>query len=349
MADLQARFGLKVLPLSQKDKAVEGEVVLDPNTGHIYVKNNGVLISKTLELEERLNNLMATLKNRTTNVSFTGSEISKFTTDMTDITVSTVGLCAVTKDKIVLDKEPILLDVNSHFKYRVIVRYKRGASTIGLECNVTNTNTSETIGINVISNSVYAEHTTTVFDLTSPPRMFGGTCTLSLTNCTNTSIYSVSIIKTSYVNNTMDTLTLLPTDNEVVDNVGEHTITNTGTGIVYNEKIKYYDNVTTSTFRLYHRGLMSGTYSFNVLMLAESSGILTVTMVDNNGTTVAQKIDVDTLSTTNDNTMKIATITVEVPLIGVNKMLFRSTASCKIMSATFSPIQTAAFNCNVVV
>lgn len=57
------RFGYMPLRLSAKNLAVNGEFIVDPSTGHLYLKkSNGVIESKTLELENAIDNLETRFK-----------------------------------------------------------------------------------------------------------------------------------------------------------------------------------------------------------------------------------------------------------------------------------------------
>lgn len=51
------RFGNLPLPVEQSGKAAEGEIMVGRTTGHMYVRNGGKNVSKTVELEDFLNNL----------------------------------------------------------------------------------------------------------------------------------------------------------------------------------------------------------------------------------------------------------------------------------------------------
>ena len=57
------RFGYMPLQLSSKNLAINGEVIVDPLTAHMYLKkSNGVITSKTLELENAVENIETRLK-----------------------------------------------------------------------------------------------------------------------------------------------------------------------------------------------------------------------------------------------------------------------------------------------
>ena len=69
----EPRFGIIPLPISNKDEAVKGEMLTDSNTGHIYFKNDdGEIISKTVELEKRIEMLELMAKMSSSDISISG-------------------------------------------------------------------------------------------------------------------------------------------------------------------------------------------------------------------------------------------------------------------------------------
>lgn len=90
----EPRFGIIPLPLSNKDEAVRGEMLTDSNTGHIYFKNDdGEIISKTVELEKRIEMLELMSAMASSDISISGSYLydlySKDKIKNENLTVST--------------------------------------------------------------------------------------------------------------------------------------------------------------------------------------------------------------------------------------------------------------------
>lgn len=57
MPEFKPRFGLIPAPIENASEAVGGELMVNRNNGHIYVRKDGENISKTVENEERLNDV----------------------------------------------------------------------------------------------------------------------------------------------------------------------------------------------------------------------------------------------------------------------------------------------------
>lgn len=57
MPEFKPRFGLIPAPIENASEAVGGELMVNRNNGHIYVRKDGENVSKTVENEERLNDV----------------------------------------------------------------------------------------------------------------------------------------------------------------------------------------------------------------------------------------------------------------------------------------------------
>lgn len=117
-----ARFGFIPLPLSLQNNAVKGEFLVDPNTGHIYLKKaDGTVYSKTLELENKLNDLILNQAYFRNDISFSGSEINRFASkkDVTpnDDLSGTPQTDAVKLDLLTLNLSPL-------YKYRAVIKFR---------------------------------------------------------------------------------------------------------------------------------------------------------------------------------------------------------------------------------
>lgn len=116
------RFGLKPLPLAKKDKAVVGEILLDNNTGHFYNKKpDGTIFSKTLELENRLNELIMNQQFWRSTITMNGVDIKRFTTNANGLNTESTVYIRPSVNTVVLDKLPF--DVNRMSRYRVSILY----------------------------------------------------------------------------------------------------------------------------------------------------------------------------------------------------------------------------------
>ena len=110
-----ARFGLIPLPLAKFDTSVQGELLMNPNDAHIYANRQGVAISKTLELEERLNIMERILKATTNGISIYGKEILAFFPDIKDtfnVASDTGGTIRITRKNGGATKAKIYMDKN---------------------------------------------------------------------------------------------------------------------------------------------------------------------------------------------------------------------------------------------
>lgn len=353
----QARFGLKVLPLSLSDQAVNGEIILDPNTGHLYVKNNGKLISKTVELENRLNKLVSDLKFRTTSLSFNGSDMSNFVTDKTKISFPTTSNNAAIqagRTSVALDEPTAMFDINHNFKYRVTIQYRRSGTNydgpdIGVKCDYTYNKTKHgTVEGKLVSNS----KSSSSYDLTFPSTAMGGVGYFTLTNTENTIIYSISIVKAHGTAIAGSPLTLLPYDVTDQSKVQIHNFTSTSSNNVINSIA--YVNINkdngSSYFNLWSMGLIPGMYSLNLNFLSDSNGVLSISNRGGDDTYHNQKINLDKLSysedgTTVNNTIKTAACTITIPLCGPKFISLACTGQCKLLNMSLSLIHSSIWNC----
>lgn len=73
MMAIDSRFGLIPLPLSDSNKATLNELMVDFNTGHIYLKGKDKNLSKTFELEQRLTEMEDRLRSYQTHYTLSGT------------------------------------------------------------------------------------------------------------------------------------------------------------------------------------------------------------------------------------------------------------------------------------
>lgn len=86
--NIEPRFALKPLNIIYSDKAVDEEFLINPLNGHIYVKKDGKIISKTVELEERLDELDKINKLTRNYFVIPGNKIKEFFNIPSDVTVA---------------------------------------------------------------------------------------------------------------------------------------------------------------------------------------------------------------------------------------------------------------------
>ena len=75
------RFGFMPLPLAKQAIAVSGELLSDANTGHIYLKNGNKINSKTVDLEDNINDINEFTKSAWVAVSINSENYNLFTTN----------------------------------------------------------------------------------------------------------------------------------------------------------------------------------------------------------------------------------------------------------------------------
>lgn len=105
------RFGLIPLPVANSADADPGEFMLDP-AGHVYIKGQGVNISKTLELENRLLEIENRAKSFQNHFTLSGALLLKSLVLPTGVTSSLVngvvklsGATSLTNAQIKFDKK----------------------------------------------------------------------------------------------------------------------------------------------------------------------------------------------------------------------------------------------------
>lgn len=78
MPTIDPRFGLIPLPISEQMRAVPYEFMTQSSTGHIFIKQaDGTVVSKTVDLEERMIELENRRKATETHVTLTGDLLTK--------------------------------------------------------------------------------------------------------------------------------------------------------------------------------------------------------------------------------------------------------------------------------
>ena len=178
------RFGMMPLPLAKQSIAVSGELLSDANSGHIYFKNGNKVVSKTIELEDELNELLDYNQSAWVAISVNSDNHELFVTSDKVISNSDNTISA-TDNKIAMDKISIKYDPLT--LYTISVRTKLGGvdrayfkdvSGNEFECVLRNTSGN---------NYIYRLETTSIGNTTMYP--------VIETKSTTTTIESILIYK----------------------------------------------------------------------------------------------------------------------------------------------------------
>lgn len=88
MAD--ARFGFIPMPISMNTKAANGEVMVDRNNGHFYVRSANKNLSKTVENENRINEMISRYPFQNPHLLLGHGDWVRYVTKPTDVTTKWV-------------------------------------------------------------------------------------------------------------------------------------------------------------------------------------------------------------------------------------------------------------------
>lgn len=198
MAGTDPRFGLIPLPLSQSGRAVANEFLLDPNTGHIYIKKaDGTLLSKTVELENRINAILKRAELVEDTIVIPGSRFDEATSDK-HITLASDGFTFKSVSAVNLNL--FKMSYSKFFKYLVAIEYTDSAKsvpTVKLNTQSVTGSSGSSIAASVINKTI--DSTTRMLEyecLPSGNYADNGICFVSITPANTTiKIKSVTVKK----------------------------------------------------------------------------------------------------------------------------------------------------------
>ena len=202
------RFGLIPLSTNNGDIAVPGEFLIDPNTGHIYIKKeNGVLYSKTLEMEKRIESIESIIEMNTDVINIPGHKLYQFITDSEKV-LSNVseGYCRysdtiATSFTFHLDK--LNIPYTKMFTYYIAISYRyKNSNYMTATMVITNKDKSQTTEkvMNRITNfnlpsDTYTNRTMIFVAPADLSTYLGGTVSFKITGIPENYIFNVTIYK----------------------------------------------------------------------------------------------------------------------------------------------------------
>ena len=349
-----SRFGLIPLPLSLKDRAVKGEFLVDPNTGHIYLKNsdNGNLISKTVELEERINAIEAIRMHSITDASFDGSQLEYLISNKSRYTVEG-NSAKINSNIITFDKIPFFM--SPFYKYILELNYIPNGQNVIATAECTNFNLEmHSITKSRISDDecfLLYEFACSNSRIDNEEKLIFG-----LSDCDGITLKHISLRKVP-INNSNCSLQLTGT---ILKQLNPNISTNPfmityGTEDVL-EILPFIVpaspgiNINMNKF-----ALLPGLYSLDISLLSNFSGNLYITTTSKDNTKLSYTINCNSVnklynkykssSSTNELGLKVLTTAISIPPSGLKNInIHSSSGNCYINSLKFDMIGTALYD-----
>ena len=363
-----SRFGLIPLPLSMKEKAVNGEFLVDPNTGHIYLKdNNGKVFSKTLELEERINEIEIIRKHSLDNVTFDGTQFSTMTSS-TNYTLESPITAIVSEDILEFDKVPFY--ASPFCKYQLEITYIPNSEnekdlTGRVYLNPLDTGSLEYMVRNLINYSVSGEERTKIFEFSMHNSQIDkeGEAVFALQNVNGVKIKHVRLKKIPINNNERNSLNINALDIASAGNTIYHVDINNSDGSVPYQIYIFKIPVEGIEIDLTKYNLMFGLYSVNILFTYNTNWVdgpntFTLTTISKDGTETEldYNLKIQDLpdlkqkyvaadNTLNSDIIRIGTMAVYVPMCGLSKIRLKtSNFFVYAYNLSFNYINTALYD-----
>lgn len=121
------RFGFIPLSIGQQNIADEGEILKDPNTGHIYIKDGLILRSKTVDNENRLEELESIVNSCVGSLCINSENYRTFATDKSNIFDNSDLSLSSNNGKFEFDKLKLMF--NPLMQYNITIRTSFGSIT----------------------------------------------------------------------------------------------------------------------------------------------------------------------------------------------------------------------------
>lgn len=202
------RFGLIPLSTNNGDIAVPGEFLIDPNTGHIYIKkDNGELYSKTLEMEKRIEAIESVIEMNSDVINIPGHRLYEFVSKSETI-LSNVseGYCRYndsTASSFTFHIDKLSIPYTKMFTYYIAVSYRyKDSNYMSATMCITNKNKVTTVEkpmVRVTNYNLPSEtYTNRTMVFVAPADLseyLGGSVTFKITGIPENYVYNVTIYK----------------------------------------------------------------------------------------------------------------------------------------------------------
>ena len=202
------RFGLIPLSTNNGDIAIPGEFLIDPNSGHIYIKKEtGELYSKTLEMEKRIESIESIIEMNTDVINIPGHKLYQFITDSEKVLSNiSEGYCrysdsSATSFTFHLDK--LNIPYTKMFTYYIAVSYRyKDSNYMTTTMSIRNKDKSETTDKEMsritnynLPSDTYTNRTMIFVAPADLSTYLGGTVSFKITGIPENYIYNVTIYK----------------------------------------------------------------------------------------------------------------------------------------------------------